>query len=298
MTRFASDRLPVARQNRGLFALALGGALLLGGCEAKPEGQVAAVVDGEEVTLTELNTELANARIPDNVDKKLVQRQALQRIIERKLLATAARKDALDQTPEFIVRRQQLEDALLVQLLSQKVARGIKVPTSADTDKFMASNPNMFADRVIYAVDQIRFATPARDDYLKQLAAAKSMAEVVAVLDGLKIKYERGNVAVDSAQVPPPMLAQIQKVPAGEPFVVPMGNMVAVSLITCSKPAPLGGDQIRPLAANAVRNGELGKALQQRLKAERAQAKIEYQPGFSPPPEAKGGAATGGAAPK
>lgn len=283
---------------RGMVALALGGALMLGACEAKPEGQVAAVVDGEEVTLTELNAELANARIPDNVDKKLVQRQALQRIIERKLLASAARKEGLDQSPDFIVRRQALEDSLLVQLLSQKVARGIKVPTNVDTDKFMAANPGMFANRVIYAVDQIRFATPARDDYLKQLAAAKSMDQVVAALDGLKIKYERGNVQVDSAQVPTPMLAQIQKIPAGEPFVVPMGNIVAVSLITGSKPAPLGGDQVRPAAANAVRNNELGQALQQRLKTERAQAKIEYQPGFSPPPEAPGGAKAGGAAPK
>lgn len=298
MTRLASDRLPVARHNKGLFVLALGGALLLGGCEAKPTGQVAAVVDGDEVTLTELNTELAGANIPENADKKLVQRQMLQRIIERKLLANAARKEAIDQTPEFIVRRQQLEDALLVQLLSQKVARGIKVPTNADTDKFMATNPGMFANRLIYAVDQIRFATPTRDDYLKQLAAAKTMDQVVAVLDGLKIKYERGNVAVDTAQVPAPMLAQIQKVPAGEPFVVPMGNMVAVSLITGSKPAPIGGEQVRPLAANAVRNSELGNALQQRLKAERAKAKIEYQPGFTPPPEPAGAPAAGGTTPK
>lgn len=281
---------------RGMFALAMGGALVLGGCEAKPEGQVAAVVDGEEVTLTELNAELANAKIPDNVDKKLIQRQALQRIIERKLLANAARKDGLDQSPDFIVRRQALEDALLVQLLSQKVARGVKAPSTADTDKFMASNPGMFGNRVIFAVDQIRFATPPRDDYLKQLAAAKTMDQVVAALDSLKIKYERGNVQVDSAQVPAPMLAQIQKVPAGEPFVVPMGQMVAVSLITDTKPAPLGGDQVRPLAANAVRNQELGKALQDRLTAEKASAKIEYQPGFSPPPATPGAPGAPGAA--
>ena len=68
-------------------------------------------------------------------------------------------------------------------------------------------------------------------------------------------------------------------------------------LITGSKPAPLGGEQARPLAANAVRNAELGKALQDMLKTERAQAKIEYQPGFTPPPE-PGKAAAGGAAPK
>lgn len=302
MTRFSSDQLLSSGNARGWFALvlggALGGALLLGGCDSQPTGQVAAVVDGEEITLTELNTELGNVRVPENADKKLIQRQLLQRIIERKLLANAARKEALDQTPEFIVRRQQLEDALLVQLLSQKVARGVKVPTNADTDKFMAANPNMFANRTVYAVDQIRFPAPARDEYLKELAVAKTMPEVVAVLDRLNIKYQRGNVAVDSAQVPPPLLAQIQKVPAGEPFVIPMGNMISVSLITGSNAAPLVGDQVRPLAANAVRNTELSKALQQRLKAERAQGKVEYQPGFSPPPGADKAPAGGPAAPK
>lgn len=285
MTRFSSDRLLSSGKSRGWFTLALGSALLLGGCgSAAPTGQVAATVDGDEVTLTELNTELGNVKVPENADKKLVQRQLLQRVVERKLLANAARKDGLDQTPEFIVRRQQLEDALLVQLLSQKVARGIKAPSPGDIDKFMTSNPSMFANRTVYAVDQIRFETPSRDEYMKQLAVAKTMPEVVAALDRLSIKYQRGNVQVDSAQVPPQLLAQIQKVPAGEPFVIPAGNMVTVSLITGTTAAPLAGEQVRPLATNAVKNMELTKALQARLKSEQAQAKIEYQPGFSPPP--------------
>lgn len=281
-------RLPIDRPRgaRGLLVLALGGALVLGGCEAKPTGQVAAVLDGEEITMTELNTELANARVPENADKKLVQRQVLQRILERKMLANAARKDAIDQTPEYIVRRQQLEEALLVQLLSQKLARGVKVPSNAEAEKFMAANPNMFGGREIYAVDQIRFATPARDDYLKELAAAKTMPQVVSALERLNIKFERGNVAVDSAQVPAQVLAQIRDVPAGEPFVLPMGNLVAVSLITGTRPAPVPAEQGRPVAANAVRNAALTTAMQDRLKAEKAAAKIEYQPGFSPPPEA------------
>ena len=291
MTRFSSDRLPSPGSVRGWLPLVLGGALLLGGCDSQPTGQVAATVDGEEVTLTELNTELGNAKVPENADKKLVQRQLLQRIIERKVLANAARKDAIDQTPEFIVRRQQLEEALLVQLLSQKIARGVKAPGNADIDKFIAANPNMFAGRTVYAVDQIRFPAPTRNDYLKELAVAKTMPQVVAILDKLNIKYQRGNVAVDSAQVPAALLAQIQKVPAGEPFVIPAGNLVTVSLITGSSAQPLVGDQVRPLAANAVRNAELGKVLQQRLKSESAQAKIEYQPGFSPPPADKAGGA-------
>jgi peptidyl-prolyl cis-trans isomerase C len=280
MTQFSS------RRHRGWLLLAVGAASLVAGCHSKPTGQVVATVDGDEITTTELNAELATMQIPAGADKKVVQNQALERIIERKLLANAARRDGVDQNPEYIVRRQQLEDALLVQLLAKKVAGGLKAPAAGAVDKYMTDNSNMFAGRTVYTVDQLQFDTPKRQDYVKGLAAAKTMDEVVKVLDANAIKYQRGNAQLDSAMVPAPMMAQILKVPSGEPFVVPMGPKVAVSVITGSKPAPMTGDTVRPMATNAVRNVELGKALQQRLASEKGQAKIQYQPGFSAPPAA------------
>lgn len=282
-------RVPIAPTRALLLASAA--ALLLAGCGSKPGGQVAAKVDGDEVTLTELNTELANAQVPKGADTKALQRQALQRVVERKLLANAAREDNLDQSPEFVIRRQQLEEALLVQLLSQKVARAMPTPSQGDIDSFMAGNPDMFAHRTIYSLDQLRFPMPSNPEMLKQLGAAKTMPAVTETLDRLGIKYQRGSGNLDSAQVPKQLLAQIRKVPAGEPFVVPAGNAVVVSLITGSKEVPLAGPEVRPLAANAAKNVKLGEQLQARLKAERAKAKIEYQPGFAPPPGADGGAA-------
>ena len=285
MTRFSPGRLLSARSRRGWILVAVGSATLLAGCHAKPAGQVVATVNGDEITLTELNAELANIQPPPGVDKQTLQRQALERIVERKLLAGAARQDGMDQNPEFIVRRQQLEDALLVQLMAQKIAGGIKLPPAGDIDKFIADNSNMFAGRTIFTVDQLQFDTPARDDYLKQLAATHSMADVIATLDKLAIKYQRHNAQVDSATVPPQALDQIHKLPTGEPFIVPAGGKVTVSVITGSQPAPPAADVARPMAINAVRNKQLGTQLQQRLSAERAKAQIQYGQGFGPPPK-------------
>lgn len=268
---------------RPTLLLALGGALLLSACGSKPTGQVAAKVDGDEITTTELNAELQGVQVPKGADTKALQRQALQRVIDRKLLANAARADNLDQSPEFIIRRQQGEEALLAQLLTQKIARGLKAPTAADADKFMRDHPTMFADRTILLVDQIRFPTPQNDGFVKQIGAAHSMNDVIAVLDRLGIKYQRGNAQIDTAQLPPAAVDQIRKLPPGEPFVVPAGNLVVVSLVTGTKPAPIGGETVRPFAMNGVRQTALGDAIQQRLKTETSQAKIEYQPGFAPP---------------
>lgn len=284
MTQFPSSakRGPIAA--RAWLAPVACSALLLAGCKSEPAGQVAATVDGKEITLSELNAELANVQVPEGANKKLMQQQALQRVIDRKLLANAARADEIDQSPEFIVRRQQLEDALLVQLLARKIARDVKVPNAGDVDKFMAANPNMFEGRQILTVDQIRFAMPARDDYLKPLGDAHSMTEVIAVLDRLGIKYERGTAQIDSAQVTKATLDQIRNVPAGEPFVVPAGGGVTVSVVTGTAAAPFSGENARPVAVNAERNAQLGKKVEDRLRAEKGKAQITYQPGFAPPP--------------
>lgn len=283
MNRFPELRSIARAGTRGSMMLALGGALLLTACGSKPSGQVAAKVDGDEITSTELNAELQGVQVPKGADTKALQREALKRVIDRKLLANAAREDNLDQSPEFVVRRQQLEDALLVQLLTQKIARGLKAPTPAAISDYMAKNPNMFAGRAVLAVDQIRFPTPTQDAYLKQLGTAHSMAEVIATLDRLGIKYQRANGQIDTAQMPEQMLEQIRKLPPGEPFVVPTGQFVVVSLVTGSKPAPaMDSEIVRQAATNGVKNTLLGDALKARLDAEQKAAKIEYQPGFAP----------------
>ena len=89
------------RTNKGILigscALAL---LALSGCKREATGQVAAVVNGDEITLAELNQEIAEARIPPSADKKAVQQAALQKIVDRRLITQVAKEDGIDKQPE------------------------------------------------------------------------------------------------------------------------------------------------------------------------------------------------------
>src|SRR3546814_15555745 len=80
-------------------------ALALWGCGKEATGQVGAGVNGEEITLREINAELGSRPIPEGVDKKVIQQAALQRLVERRLLAQAARDDELDKTPDYQIGR-------------------------------------------------------------------------------------------------------------------------------------------------------------------------------------------------
>src|ERR1043166_1152046 len=70
--------------------------VLLAGCAKKAEGQVAAVVNGEEITLQEVNAELGDGNVPEGAAGAAARQTALQRIVQRRLLAQTARDEGLD----------------------------------------------------------------------------------------------------------------------------------------------------------------------------------------------------------
>ena len=258
-------------------------AVLLTGCQKEATGQVAAVVNGEEVTFPEINAELARANVPASLDKKEVQNAALQKIIERRLLADSARDEGLDKSQEFIIRKRQLEDALLVQLLGEKLGRTTSVPKDREIDEFMKKNPGIFANRTIYQVDRIQFPAPKDPSILKSFADDHSMDAVAARLKSMNIEFDRQTAQMDSARVGEERLKQITGLPQGEPFIVQEGPVVTVGVITGQRQVPVSGAEAKPLAAQAIRNKSLSDSLRQRLEAQKAKAKIEYGDGFAPP---------------
>jgi EpsD family peptidyl-prolyl cis-trans isomerase len=257
------------------------GTVLLAGCQREATGQVAAVVNGEEITLQEINAELSQMQVPAGVDKEQVQQAALQRIVDRRLLAQAAREDGLDQSPEYLIRRRQLEDALLVQLLGERTGRTTAVPDPAAVDTFVAENPAIFGGRTIFAVDRIQFPLPSDVESLKALESEHSMDAVAAKLRQMGVEFTRGEAMMDSAQLGQARLDRIRALPEGEPFVIPEGGLVTVAVITGGTPQPVEGDQARPAAAQLMRNESLSDAMRKRLETEKADAEIEYQEGFS-----------------
>lgn len=259
------------------------GSIVLSACGREPAGQVAAVVGDDEITLQEINAEIGNAQLPKGTDVKQVQQAALQRIIDRKLLADVARDQELDKKPEYLIRQRQLGDALLVQQLGEQAGRSIRVPEGAMLDKYVAAHPATFAKREILQLDQIRFQMPADPQKLRMFEDDHSMDAVADRLKQMGIEFQRGNAALDTAVLEQSVFARLEALPAGEPFVIPQNGFVSVSSIVARKPAPLIGDAARPVAAQLIRNQELSKVIKQRLEAKKAEMTVKYQNGFAPP---------------
>jgi EpsD family peptidyl-prolyl cis-trans isomerase len=266
--------------------------LALAGCQKKAEGQVVAVVNGEEITLNELNGEIADLNLPAAADKTKVRAQVLEQMVNRRLLAQSAKDAGLDRDPTYINQERRLKEQLLVQMYGKKAFDTVAVPDATKVDQYIATHPNLFAGRVRYRLDQILFDQPADTKSLQPLAGLHTMNDIAGWLNQKGIKFQRGGGAMDSATVPPETMARIRALPTGEPFIVPQSGKIVVSVITGSEPVVLTPEQARPLATQVMRQEELTKIGQDRLKEAKTKAKVEYQSGYEPPkaPAAAGAA--------
>ncbi|HWJ70942.1 MAG TPA: EpsD family peptidyl-prolyl cis-trans isomerase [Sphingobium sp.] len=254
--------------------------LVMTACQKKAEGQVVAIVNGEEITLSELNTEIADLNVPASADKDAVRSQVLQRMVDRRLLVQAAKEAGLDRDPQYLTQQRRMQEQLLVSMYGKKTMDAIRVPDTATIDKYIAAHPTAFADRKRFKLDQLQIDTPADTTRLKELESAHSLAEVATRLTAMGIAFQRGTGTLDSAGVAPEMLQRLQALPPGEPFIVPANGKLVINAITAVEPVAVDAEQARPIAAQTIRNEELNKIGEQRLKEAKAKAKIEYQPGY------------------
>ncbi len=256
-----------------------------GGSGSVPEGQTIATVDGKDVTIHELNAELKGANLPSGPQRKVIEQAALQRIIDRKILADLARDKKLDDSPEFQLLKQRAEEAVLVELLQQNMASQTKKPTLQEAKTFIAGNPTLFANRKILTVDQLLFPVPSDQAKLRELAPLKTLTDIEKWLIDNGIQYRRQPTQLDTLQVPPELSAKILSLPAGEVFVVPTNGAVAANVITDSKSQPVSGDQATAVAMNILQSRAVAATAAKELEAEvkKRREGVKYQTGFAPP---------------
>jgi len=253
------------------------------GCHRAATGQVVAVVNGEEVSISELNGELqASGVSSEGGDKAAIHSRALQSIIDRKLLAQAARDRGIDKDPQYLQQQRRVDEQLMINMLAKQVTKNVPVPTGSDIDGYIAKHPEIFAQRTIYALNQIQFAAPADRSKLKTLEADHSLDAVAASLTRLSIPFTSQKGSIDTATTPSALTRQITSLPPTEPFILSSNGRVIVSVIIDKQVVPLGGDQARRLAGDLLRRDAVTEIANSQVKQARAAAKIEYQPGYGP----------------
>ena len=251
-----------------------------GGSESVPQGQVVARVNGQDITLSELNAELLANNLSGKAEDKTVTQSVLQRLIARKLLVDMARDEKLDKNSEFILTRQRSEENELAALAQRHMLSRVKPPSKEEAEKYVRDHPQIFTGRKLMVLDQIRFLQPANANDIKALEDATSLDAVAEMLKQNAIRYDRAPNVFDTTSVSPEMSAKIDGLPAGELFVISNGKMVLVNVIREKQPAAIPADAALQYASQLIQQEKATKAIAGQVADLRKIAKISYQPAY------------------
>jgi EpsD family peptidyl-prolyl cis-trans isomerase len=255
--------------------------------QAKP-GQALASVNGEEITVLQLNEEMQRAGVPA-AQQAVASKQILQALIDRELLEGEAAKEKIDRDPKVMQAIERARSLIIAQAYMQKRLGEPVRPTPAEVEDYFNKNPQFFANRKQFGMNELIIAAADLTPEVRAAAdSAKSLEEVAVFLDARNIKYGRAQVTRSTADLNPQLSSKLLAMPKGQLFVVKEGDRAMLISIAEVRDAPVtlavAAPQIGQYLMNK-KNKELAAAEIQRL---RSTAKIdylnkEYAPGATTP---------------
>jgi EpsD family peptidyl-prolyl cis-trans isomerase len=266
-------------------AATLASCLVIAGCssEAEPTGQVVATVEGVEITQTDLNAELAGLKGRNADEQKLLERSALENIVNRTLLAQAAAAQDLDKSPDGALTKRRAEQMAMISLFEKSVTAKTPEVSTEEASEFVTENPMLFDQRRIFLVEQIAVNANS-PKLLKDLEPLNTMPEVQAYLTSMKLNSQLSFGVIDALQTDPAITRQILALAPDAVFVLPQGESVRINRIRDSQTVPVTGADAAAVAkeilANQRRQLQLGNAVNGILK--QGQAKVQYSAAFKP----------------
>jgi EpsD family peptidyl-prolyl cis-trans isomerase len=228
--------------------------LSLASCSGKaPTGQVAAKVGNEEITVQEIQAELAGFTAPDAKARKQAEQVALQNIIDRKLIAKAAAKAGVEKSPAFAIQKARVDELLLVQSWQKVLTDAVPEPGPEQVRQYINQNPELFANRKVYIADQIRMQATADPKLVADLKPLNTLEDIAKLLQSRGVRFEEARGALDSLQLGSKIVGQIEKLPPGEIFVLPTNGMLVANKIVETHVAPVPDATAQKLAAGAIK---------------------------------------------
>lgn len=269
-------------------ALALAVGLSVAGCNGKaPTGQVAARVGNDEITVQELQAELGNYVAPDAKSRKAAEQTALQNIIARKLIAKAAAKAGVEKSPAFAIQKARMEDALLVQSWEKALTDAVPEPGPEQIRDYINKHPELFANRKIYTVDQLRMPAINDPKLAAELKPLNTLEEIGQLLQSKGVRFETGRGTLDSLALGSPLELQIEKLPPGEIFVLPIGNTLVANKVVETRTEPAPDAVAQKVAARNIKTQQAQESVKRMFGSvinNHPGTKIVYNPAYQPAP--------------
>lgn len=248
----------------------------------KAPTQVAAKVNGTELTVHQVNYALQRIPNLDQEQTKAASLQVVRNLVDQEVIAQKALADKLDRDPTVVqaldaARRQILAEAYM----SRKLGTPAE-PSDAEVADYFDQHPELFAKRKIYRLQEISIKAPKEkyDAIRAQLGAFGTLEDFVTWLKAENLPVKSAQGVKTAEQLPLQMLPQLAKMPDGQAMVVNTPDGLMVIVLVDSQMQPVTLEQAKPAIARLLQTQAHQKAAKAEMDTLRAAAKIEYMGEF------------------
>ncbi|SIQ41568.1 peptidyl-prolyl cis-trans isomerase, EpsD family [Aromatoleum tolulyticum] len=265
---------------RCVFPVVFVAVFLLNACskgeaEGKPAFEVIAKVNEQEIQANELSSALARTAAQGAPDGA-----ALERLIDQELMVQRARERRLDRDPRVLQSFEAAQREILARAYLEQVTAQIAPPGDAEIAAFYAANPELFARRRIYSLQELEIRIPdERFGELERLSArAEGVHEVKDWLAREQIEFRLATAVKPAEQLPLESLKGFARMKDGQMVLSRTGTGALLVHLVTSREQPLDETAARPMIERYLLNARktaLAKAEVERL---RDGARIEYAP--------------------
>ncbi len=263
-------------------------AAVLAGCGEKEKAastQVAAKVNSDEITISQVNSALANVQATPGKTAEEAKQEVLNNLIVQNLADQQAIKAKLDRNPAVMQAIESSKNMILARAYMDPIISGIAKPTTEDVHKFYGEHPELFANRRIYTIRELELeskpdlAATVRDMVTK----GKSQDAIAAWAKENNVHSNIQSGVKAAEQLPLEMLTKIATLGAGKMMVVEMTKSISVLQIVNAKAEPIAEAAATNAIQEYLNNSRKKDALENEIKNLKTGAKIEYFGEFQPP---------------
>lgn len=255
------------------------------GNKSAPKGQVVATVYGEEITERALQAEMG--QVPkDPAAQKKIRDAALERMVQRMVLAHEAEEKKLDKTPEFAIQAERTTQQLKATALQKTLVDQVPPPSQDEVEKFVGEHPKQFADRRLYVVDQV-VAIVADPKVLKALSTQPSFDAALQQLQQVNAPMQRALTTLDPLRIDPRATEQLSALAPGQMIAMSDQHRILLNRLVETQPAQLTGPMALNVGGKFLLQQRQQEALGRQYKTLLAKAGDEIQYKGKPEPKKK-----------
>jgi EpsD family peptidyl-prolyl cis-trans isomerase len=251
----------------------------------KPASQIAAKVNSGEISVHQINYVLsrtgAAAGTPETAPK--IRREILDRLIDQELAVEQAIGKKLDRSPDVLMAVENARREILARAYVEQLTAAMAKPSVDEAKKYYSDNPQLFAERRIYNIQEIVVPATAgiAGELREMLDADKSMESIANWLKSKGIKFAAGSATRSAEQIPLELLPKIHPLKVGQGLVIQGPQSVTLMRLGAAQSMPVSEAAAIPRIQQFLGNQRAAEAAKQEFKELKAQAKITYMGEFA-----------------